>query len=69
MDPQDLIDTRQAAELLPWSIATLRRWRSTWPAKGCKGPKFMTIEGRVFYERGVVLEWLKHATRGPAEKD
>lgn len=55
----DLITIDQAAELLPWSVATLRRWRTTWPSGRCVGPKPRLVEGRLFYVEREVKDWLR----------
>lgn len=53
-----LITIEQAADLLPWSVPTLRRWRATWPNGACKGPRPRLVEGRLFYVEREVREWL-----------
>jgi hypothetical protein len=55
----DLITIQQAADLLPWSVPTLRRWRATWPDGECKGPRPRIVEGRLFYLEHEVREWLR----------
>jgi hypothetical protein len=56
---EDLINIEQAAEMLPWSVPTLRRWRASWPTGGRKGPTPMLVEGRLFYSRRNVDEWFR----------
>lgn len=58
----DLLTMQQAADLTPFTVAAFRKWRMTWPTGACKGPMPLLIEGRVFYRRGVVKEWLNGST-------
>ena len=53
-----LLDTRQAAEILGRSPATLKRWRH----EGI-GPNWIELEGRVSYDVGVLLEYIQKNTR------
>lgn len=53
-----LVNTRQAAEMLGRSVATLKRWRH----EGI-GPNWIEIEGRVSYDVDVLLEYIKKGTR------
>ena len=53
-----LVNTRAAAEILGRSAATLKRWR-------CEGigPNWIEMEGRVSYDVGVLLEYIRRNTR------
>ena len=53
-----LVNTRGAAEILGRSAATLKRWR-------CEGigPNWIEMEGRVSYDVGVLLEYIRTNTR------
>ena len=53
-----LVTTRQAAEILGRSIATLKRWR-------CEGigPNWIEMEGRVSYDVSVLLAYIQKNTR------
>ena len=53
-----LVNTRGAAEILGRSAATLKRWRS----EGI-GPNWIEMEGRVSYDVGVLLEYIRRNTR------
>jgi hypothetical protein len=56
-----LVDTTKAAEILGRSPATLKRWRY----EGV-GPKWIEMEGRVSYDVGVLLEYIRRNTRIPS---
>ncbi len=63
-DPQRvprLINTRDAAEILGRSPATLKRWRY----EGV-GPAYVEIEGRVSYDVAVLIEFINENTRVPS---
>lgn len=52
------LTTKEAADLLGYSAATLKRWRhgaKTWQPG--LGPRFYTINGRVFYRRDWIEDW------------
>jgi len=53
-----LVNTRQAAEILGRSVATLKRWR-------CEGigPNWIEMEGRVSYDVTVLLDYIRKNTR------
>jgi hypothetical protein len=53
-----LVDARKAAEILGRSPATLKRWRY----EGI-GPDWIELEGRVSYDVGVLLEYIRKNTR------
>ncbi|HLQ51991.1 MAG TPA: helix-turn-helix domain-containing protein [Terriglobales bacterium] len=53
-----LVNTRQAAEILGRSAATLKRWRH----EGV-GPNWVEMEGRVSYDLDVLLEYIRKNTR------
>ena len=53
-----LVNTRQAAEILGRSAATLKRWRY----EGT-GPNWIELEGRVSYDVNVLLEYIQKNTR------
>jgi predicted site-specific integrase-resolvase len=53
-----LVDTREAAEILGRSAATLKRWRH----EGI-GPNWIEMEGRVSYDVSVLLEFIRRNTR------
>ncbi len=53
-----LVDGRKAAEILGRSPATLKRWRY----EGI-GPDWIEFEGRVSYDVGVLLEYIRKNTR------
>lgn len=57
----ELVGTERAAEILGRSPATLKRWRY----EGI-GPMYVEIEGRVRYDLGVLLEFIKKNTRVPS---
>jgi hypothetical protein len=56
-----LVNTRQAAEILGRSPATLKRWRY----EGI-GPDYVEMEGRVSYDVAVLLEYIRQNTRVPS---
>ena len=56
-----LLNTRQAAEILGRSAATLKRWR----AEGV-GPNWIELQGRVSYDVNVLLEYIEENTRVPS---
>ena len=56
-----LLNTRQAAEVLGRSPATLKRWR----AEGV-GPNWIELQGRVSYDVNVLLEYIEENTRVPS---
>lgn len=56
-----LVNTRQAAEILGRSPATLKRWRY----EGV-GPAYVAIEGRVSYDVAVLIEYINENTRVPS---
>lgn len=56
-----LITTREAAEVLGKSAATLRRWRY----EGI-GPDYVAIEGSVMYDVAVLEEYVRKNTRVPS---
>ena len=63
-DPQRLprlVNTRQAAEILGRSPATLKRWRY----EGV-GPRYVEMEGRVSYDVAVLIEYINQNTRVPS---
>ncbi|HSK46249.1 MAG TPA: DNA-binding protein [Candidatus Binatia bacterium] len=53
-----LVNTRQAAEILGRSAATLKRWRY----EGT-GPNWIELQGRVSYDVNVLLEYIQKNTR------
>lgn len=55
---QDLLTTDQAVALTPFTKSAFLRWRLSWPNGQRRGPKPLKVEGRVFYRRGDVLDWL-----------
>jgi phage terminase Nu1 subunit (DNA packaging protein) len=63
-DPQRvprLVNTREAAEILGRSPATLKRWRY----EGI-GPDYVEMERRVSYDVAVLLEYIRQNTRVPS---
>lgn len=56
-----LVNTREAAEILGRSLATLKRWRY----EGI-GPRYVEIEGRVSYDIAVLIEYINQNTRVPS---
>jgi len=56
-----LVNTREAAEILGRSPATLKRWRY----EGI-GPDYVEMEGRVSYDVAVLLEYIRQNTRVPS---
>ena len=56
-----LVHTREAAEILGRSPATLKRWRY----EGI-GPNYVEMEGRVSYDVAVLLEYIRQNTRVPS---
>ena len=56
-----LVNTREAAEILGRSPATLKRWRY----EGV-GPTYVAIEGRVSYDVAVLIEYINENTRVPS---
>ena len=56
-----LVNTRDAAEILGRSPATLKRWRY----EGI-GPRYVEIEGRVSYDVAVLIEYINENTRVPS---
>jgi predicted site-specific integrase-resolvase len=59
-DSPQLLTTREAAELLGRSAATLKRWRSAGV-----GPEFIAIEGRISYRREALEQFLEQHTKKP----
>ena len=57
----ELLNTRQAAELLGRSAATLKRWRY----QGI-GPDWIEISRRVSYDKKVLLEFIQQHTKKPS---
>ena len=57
----ELVNPRQAAEILNRSPNTLKRWRY----EGI-GPDYVEIEGRVSYDVAVLLEYIRQNTRVPS---
>jgi hypothetical protein len=55
------VATKRAAEILGRSPETLKRWRY----EGT-GPQYVVFEGRVSYDVGVLLEYIKKNTRVPS---
>ena len=53
-----LVNMRNAAEILGRSAATLKRWR----AEGV-GPNWIELQGRVSYDVNVLLEYIHENTR------
>jgi len=53
-----LVNTREAAEILGRSAATLKRWRY----EGI-GPNWIELEGRVSYDMSVLREYIQKNTR------
>jgi predicted site-specific integrase-resolvase len=53
-----LVDTKEAAKILGRSPASLKRWRY----EG-RGPNFILIEGRVSYDKQVLLDYIQRNTR------
>jgi hypothetical protein len=53
-----LLNTREAAQLLARSPATLKRWRY----QGI-GPEFIAIEGRISYRLSTLLHFLDQHTK------
>jgi predicted site-specific integrase-resolvase len=53
-----LVSTRDAAEILGRSPATLKRWRH----EGI-GPNWIELEGRVSYDVGALLDYIQRNTR------
>jgi predicted site-specific integrase-resolvase len=53
-----LVNTRQAAQILGRSAATLKRWR----AEGV-GPNWIELQGRVSYDVNVLLDYIHKNTR------
>jgi hypothetical protein len=63
-DPQRLprlVNTREAAEILGRSPATLKRWRY----EGT-GPCYVEMEGRVSYDVAVLVDYINQNTRVPS---
>ena len=56
-----LVNSKQAAEILGRSPATLKRWRY----EGI-GPDYVEMEGRVSYDVAVLLEYIRQNTRVPS---
>ena len=60
MEPDQLLTTAEAAELLHTPVATLRWWRHNGT-----GPKGITLGARkVMYRRSDVLAWLEQQYAG-----
>ena len=53
-----LVNTRNAGEILGRSAATLKRWRT----EGV-GPNWIELQGRVSYDVNVLLEYIQKNTR------
>lgn len=55
VEPGDLVDEREAAEILPTAVRTLRNWRAL-----RKGPRFRKIGARlVRYHRADLAEFVE----------
>jgi predicted DNA-binding transcriptional regulator AlpA len=58
-DPDRLIDEREAAGFLCYSVRALQNWR----VRG-GGPRFVKVSGRsVRYRRRDILAWIEERTR------
>lgn len=65
----DLLTTSEAARLTPFKPETFRTWKLSWREGGARrGPRPRKIEGRVFYRRRDVLDWMagQHGRSGAA---
>ncbi|WP_455676638.1 helix-turn-helix transcriptional regulator [Pseudoscardovia suis] len=62
--PDDLVDTREAAELTGFSARTLCKWR----CERTDGPRYWKLGRRVRYSRRELSEWMDshavHAVSG-----
>jgi len=57
----DLLSEKQArAEVLPLSLAWYRRQRWT-----RKGPPYLRVSGRIFYERAALKRWISEQQQVP----
>ena len=58
-DPDRLVDERQAASFLCYSVRALQNWR----VRG-GGPRFVKVSGRsVRYRRRDLITWIEERTR------
>lgn len=55
----ELVTTKEAAKILGRSPSTLKRWRY----EGTGGPQYIVIQGRVSYDKQVLLEYIQRNTR------
>jgi hypothetical protein len=58
LDFPELVDAKEAAQLLHRPESTLKRWRY----EGV-GPDWILVEGRVMYDKAVLREYLRQNTR------
>lgn len=58
----DLLTADQLVTMTPFQKSTFAKWRQSWPNGRCKGPKPVRVEGRVFYRRSDVQDWLRTQT-------
>ena len=56
---EDLLTTDQVVAMTAFKKPTFAKWRMSWPNGECRGPKPVRVEGRVFYRRGDVQDWLQ----------
>lgn len=68
----DRLTPKEAAEILGYSVDTLKRWRQgekQW--RPGLGPKFYTIHGRIFYRRAWLEDWerLHYPSGGTMDND
>ena len=54
---QDLLTSREVADLLRVSVPTLARWRAS-----DQGPPFVQLEGSIRYQREAVQRWIDERT-------
>lgn len=54
----ELVTTKEAAKILGRSPSSLKRWRYE-----STGPQYVVIQGRVSYDKQVLLEYIQRNTR------
>jgi hypothetical protein len=54
------LSPKEAAAVIGYSVHTLKKWRKgkkTWEF-GLRGPKFVTIHGRIYYSEDALDTWI-----------
>ena len=65
----DRLTPKEAAEIIGYSVHTLREWRQgkkRWQV-GLPGPRFYSIHGRIFYTKAALDDWERLCARDREE--